>query len=78
VPWITEEDKISVIEALNSRWLTGGPKTSEFEKLFADFAYFFGRERFTTYYRVKKILHVTNIAGEHTLTKIAFESIQEL
>jgi len=37
VPWIIEEDKNSVIEALNSRWLTGGPKTREFEKLFADF-----------------------------------------
>jgi len=37
VPWITEEDKNSVIEALNSRWLTGGPKAREFEKLFADF-----------------------------------------
>jgi len=37
VPWITEDDKNSVIEALNSRWLTGGPKAAEFEKLFADF-----------------------------------------
>lgn len=37
VPWITEEDKDSVIEALNSRWLTGGPRAREFEKLFADF-----------------------------------------
>ena len=37
VPWITEEDKNSIIEALNSRWLTGGPKASEFERLLADF-----------------------------------------
>lgn len=36
-PWITDEDKNSVVEALNSRWLTGGPKAREFEKLFADF-----------------------------------------
>jgi len=36
-PWVTEEDKNSVVEALNSRWLTGGPKAAEFEKSFADF-----------------------------------------
>lgn len=38
VPWITEDDKKSMLEALDSRWLTGGPKASEFERLFADFA----------------------------------------
>lgn len=38
VPWITEDDKKSMLEALDSRWLTGGPRASEFEKLFADFA----------------------------------------
>lgn len=37
VPWITEEDKNAIIEALDSRWLTGGPKAPEFEKSFADF-----------------------------------------
>ena len=37
VPWITEDDKNSVLEALNSRWLTGGPTASEFERLLADF-----------------------------------------
>jgi UDP-4-amino-4,6-dideoxy-N-acetyl-beta-L-altrosamine transaminase len=37
VPWITEEDKDSVMEALNSRWLTGGPKAHKFEKQFAAF-----------------------------------------
>ncbi len=36
MPWITEEDKNSVVEALDSRWLTGGPRAREFEKLFAD------------------------------------------
>jgi dTDP-4-amino-4,6-dideoxygalactose transaminase len=37
VPWITEEDKNVVLEALNSRWLTGGPRAREFERLFADY-----------------------------------------
>jgi len=37
VPWITDEDKKSVLDALNSRWLTVGPKASEFERLLADF-----------------------------------------
>jgi len=36
VPWITKEDKKAVLEILNSRWLTGGLKAREFEKLFAD------------------------------------------
>jgi len=34
VPWISEEDKKAVMQALNSRWLTGGPRTKEFEELF--------------------------------------------
>jgi len=33
VPWITEEDRKAVLEVLSSRWLTGGPKAKEFEKL---------------------------------------------
>jgi perosamine synthetase len=37
VPWITEEDKKAVLEVLNSRWLTGGPKAKEFEKLFTSY-----------------------------------------
>jgi dTDP-4-amino-4,6-dideoxygalactose transaminase len=37
VPWITEEDKKAVLEVLASRWLTGGPKAKEFEKLFASY-----------------------------------------
>lgn len=37
VPWVTEEDKKAVLEALDSRWLTGGPKAKEFEKLFTDY-----------------------------------------
>lgn len=36
-PWITGEDKKTVLEALDSRWLTGGSKAREFEKLFADY-----------------------------------------
>jgi len=37
VPWITDEDEKAVVEALNSRWLTGGPKAVEFEKMFANY-----------------------------------------
>jgi perosamine synthetase len=37
VPWVTKEDKKAVSDALKSRWLTGGPKASEFEKLFAEY-----------------------------------------
>lgn len=37
VPWVTKEDRKAVLEALGSRWLTGGPKTSEFEGLFANY-----------------------------------------
>lgn len=36
VPWITKEDKNSVMEALDSRWLTHGPRAQEFEKSFAE------------------------------------------
>ena len=37
IPKITEEDKKAVSEALESRWLTGGPKAAEFERLFANY-----------------------------------------
>jgi len=37
VPWVTKEDKKAVIEALSSRWLTGGPRATEFEKMFANY-----------------------------------------
>lgn len=37
IPWITEEDRKAVSEALKSRWLTGGPKVIHFEKIFADY-----------------------------------------
>jgi dTDP-4-amino-4,6-dideoxygalactose transaminase len=37
VPWITEEDKKSVLDALNSPWLTNGPRVREFERLFAEY-----------------------------------------
>jgi perosamine synthetase len=37
VPWITRADKKSVLEALDSRWLTGGPKAVNFERLFANY-----------------------------------------
>ncbi len=35
-PWINDEDKRAVLDSFNSRWLTGGPKAVEFEKLFAN------------------------------------------
>ena len=35
-PWINEADKAAVCGAFESRWLTGGPKAVEFEKLFAE------------------------------------------
>jgi dTDP-4-amino-4,6-dideoxygalactose transaminase len=34
-PWIDEEDCRAVVEALQSGWITTGPKTAEFEKGFA-------------------------------------------
>jgi len=37
VPWVTEEDKKAMLEALSSRWLTGGPRTKEFEAIFANY-----------------------------------------
>lgn len=36
-PWITKEDKNAVIEAVESRWLTGGPRGVQFEREFADY-----------------------------------------
>jgi dTDP-4-amino-4,6-dideoxygalactose transaminase len=35
-PWINDADKEAVRGAFESRWLTGGPKAVEFEKLFAE------------------------------------------
>ncbi|MGA3288671.1 MAG: DegT/DnrJ/EryC1/StrS family aminotransferase [Candidatus Bathyarchaeia archaeon] len=35
-PWINDADKEAVYNALQSRWLTGGPKAVEFEGLFAN------------------------------------------
>jgi dTDP-4-amino-4,6-dideoxygalactose transaminase len=35
VPWVTKEEKKAMLEALSSRWLTGGPRAREFEKMFA-------------------------------------------
>ena len=35
-PWINDSDKEAVLDALKSRWLTGGPKAVEFERLFAN------------------------------------------
>lgn len=37
MPWITSEDKKAVFEALNSRWLTGGPLVRSFESDFAKY-----------------------------------------
>jgi perosamine synthetase len=37
VPWINREDKKAVSDALNSRWLTGGPQTAHFEESLADY-----------------------------------------
>lgn len=37
IPWITREDKKAVFEALESRWLTGGPRAIHFEKMLADY-----------------------------------------
>lgn len=36
-PWITNQDKKVISEALKSRWLTGGPIAVQFEKQFADY-----------------------------------------
>jgi dTDP-4-amino-4,6-dideoxygalactose transaminase len=37
VPWITDEDRAAVVQVLRSRWLTGGPKAREFEKMFSSY-----------------------------------------
>ncbi len=37
VPWITDEDKKAVLEALGSRWLTGGPRAEELERMFMNY-----------------------------------------
>lgn len=34
VPWISDDDKKAAIAALSQRWLTGGPRTLQFERLF--------------------------------------------
>ena len=36
-PWISPEDKKSVLDTLNQRWLTNGPKLKKFEKDFSQF-----------------------------------------
>ena len=36
-PWITTQDKKSVMESLNSRWLTNGPFLQKFEKIVSTF-----------------------------------------
>jgi perosamine synthetase len=48
VPWITNEDKKAVLEALASRWLTGGPRAKELER------------RFTNYLSVKHAVSVNS------------------
>ena len=37
MPKLAREDKKAVLEALNSRWLTGGPRVKEFEAAFASY-----------------------------------------
>ncbi len=37
MPWITKDDKRAVSQALNSRWLTGGPLVASFESAFAEY-----------------------------------------
>jgi perosamine synthetase len=37
VPWMTSDDKKAVFQALNSRWLTGGPLVKNFESEFANY-----------------------------------------
>ena len=32
-PWISSEDKKSVLDTLNQRWLTNGPKLKKFENV---------------------------------------------
>lgn len=36
-PWISSEDKKAVLDTLNQRWLTNGPKLKKFEKNFSQF-----------------------------------------
>jgi len=37
IPWITKEDRRAVLDALESRWLTGGPRVADFEQMFSDY-----------------------------------------
>ena len=37
IPWINDDDRKALEEALKSRWLTGGPRTVNFEKKFAEY-----------------------------------------
>lgn len=37
VPWISREDKKSVVKVLNQRWLTNGPVLKKFEAKFSEF-----------------------------------------
>lgn len=36
-PWLDEKEEIEIIDALRSGWISRGPKTSEFEKRFAEY-----------------------------------------
>jgi len=37
VPWVTEQDRKAVCDALKSPWLTGGPRVARFEAEFAEY-----------------------------------------
>lgn len=37
IPDITQQDREAVLEAINSRWLTGGPRVTKFEEQFASY-----------------------------------------
>ena len=37
IPWITKQDKDAISKALESRWLTGGPRVTEFERQFQEY-----------------------------------------
>jgi perosamine synthetase len=37
IPWITKQDIQAISKALASRWLTGGPRVTEFEQRFAEY-----------------------------------------
>lgn len=37
VPWVGAEERRAVFSSLKSRWLTGGPRVRDFEKVFAEY-----------------------------------------